>query len=292
LTEPLSPAELDTRWDFGDPAASEARFRELLASARGAHSGELACETLTQVARAQGLQRRFDDAAATLDEADALADPGRPRDAIRIELERGRVANSASAADRGRAAFLRAWERARAAAEDGLAVDAAHMLGIVEKPEAAWTWNERALALARSSPDPDARRWVATLANNMGWARHDAGAPQEALELFRVALAERAHQDDERRTQIARWCVARCLRTLGTVEEALAEQEALAAELDEAGVVDGHVTEERAECLLQLGRQDEAQPLFARAHAELAADAWFAEAEPERLARLARLGDA
>ncbi len=290
MTEPSSHADLDALWDFADPAASEARFRELLARARGEQGGELTCETLTQIARAQGLQRRFGDATSSLDEAAGLADPSRPRDAIRIALERGRVANTSRSSDRGRASFRQAWELASAAGEDGLAVDAAHMLGIVDEPEPAWAWNERALALARSSPDADARRWVATLANNMGWARHDAGAPAEALELFRLALAERETQDDPRRTQIARWCVARCLRTLGSVDEALAAQEALAAELAGAGVVDGYVTEERAECLLALRREDEARPLFAQAHAELSADPWLAGAEPERLARLAALG--
>jgi tetratricopeptide (TPR) repeat protein len=292
MPDALSPAELGALWDFADPAASEARFRDALERAASEPTGELVCEVLTQIARAQGLQRRYDDAHATLHEAAARSRPERPRDAIRIALERGRVANSARTGDRGRAAFLDAWERATSAREDALAVDAAHMLGIVEEPSAAWSWNERALALARSSDDPDAQRWVATLANNMGWARHDAGAPEEALELFRLALAERERQDDVRRTQIARWCVARCLRTLGRIDEALAEQDALATELDAAGVVDGYVTEERAECLLLLGREDEARPLFARAHAELSADAWFAEAEPERLARLASLGGA
>ena len=65
------------------------------------------------------------------------------------------------------------------------------MLGIVEPPDGAREWNERAMELARSSSDPDAQRWIASLANNMGWARHDAGDYVEALELFRIALAER-----------------------------------------------------------------------------------------------------
>ncbi|MGL6278044.1 MAG: tetratricopeptide repeat protein [Gaiella sp.] len=287
---PLTPETLAGLWDFDDPAATERRFHDALVDARAEPGAPLVCEVLTQIARTQGLQRELERASATLDEAEALADPARPRDGIRVLLERGRVANSSQAEGRGRAAFAEAWERAAAAGEDGLAVDAAHMLGIVEQPETAWAWNERAMALARSSADPDARRWVATLANNMGWARHEAGAPEEALELFRLALAERELQDDPRRTQVARWCVARCLRTLGRLEEALALQDALAAELDAAGVVDGYVTEERAECLLELGREHEARSLFARAHAELAADTWLADAEPERVARLARLG--
>ena len=128
------------------------------------------------------------------------------------------------------------------------------MLGIVEQPERAWEWNERAMELARSSTDPAARRWVASIANNMAWARHEAGAYEEALELFSLALAERERQDDPGRTRIARWCVARCLRSLGRTEEALAEQQSLAAELDALGETDEYVTEEIAECLRALGR--------------------------------------
>ena len=128
------------------------------------------------------------------------------------------------------------------------------MLGIVEPSARAWEWNERAMELARSSPDPAAQRWVASVANNMAWAKHDAGAYEEALELFSLALVERERQDDPGRTRIARWSVARCLRSLGRTEEALAEQQSLAAELEALGETDEYVTEEIAECLRALGR--------------------------------------
>jgi tetratricopeptide (TPR) repeat protein len=249
----VTGGELDALWDFGDPAGSEERFRAAVERAQAAHDPILA-EALTQLARAQGLQDRFEDADETLDEVEAgLRDDDR-RGRIRLLLERGRVANTAGREGRGRDAFLAAWELARSAGEDALAVDAAHMLGIVEPPEEARAWNERAMELARSSPDPAARRWVASLANNMGWARHEAGRYDDALELFTLALAERERQDDPGRTRIARWCVARCLRSLGRVEEALAEQQSLAAELEAIGEHDPYVTEEIAECLRALGR--------------------------------------
>ena len=146
------------------------------------------------------------------------------------------------------------------------------MLGIVEPPDSARDWNEQAMELARSASDPDAQRWVASLANNMAWARHDTGDFVEVLELFRIALVERERQEDPVRTRIARWSVARCLRSLGHADEALAEQRSLAAELEGVGEIDGYVTEEIAECLLILGRKDEARHVFARAYAELSAD--------------------
>ncbi len=90
--------------------------------------------------------------------------------------------------------------------------------------------------------------------------------------------------------RIARWCVARCLRSLGRVEEALAEQQALAAELEAEGEVDGYVDEELAECLLVLGRGDDARAHFSRAYTELSGDAGLQANEPERLERLRALG--
>ena len=277
---------LDDLWDYGDPAESERRFTALLVGARHDESGRYVAETLTQIARAQGLQRRFEDADRTLDDADAALGSDDQRGRVRILLERGRIANTAGRPGRGADSFLAAWELARSAGEDALAVDAAHMLGIVEPPDSARAWNARAMELARSSSDAAARRWIASLANNMGWARHDAGDYVEALELFRVAVAERERQDDPARTRIARWSVARCLRSLGRADDALAEQRSLAAELAVVGEIDGYVTEEIAECLLTLGRNAEARPWFARAYAELSADGELRTREPDRLERL------
>ena len=84
--------------------------------------------------------------------------------------------------------------------------------------------------------------------------------------------------------------MARCLRALGRVDEALAIQERLARETEAAGdQEDGYGAEEIGECLLALGRPDEARPAFARAAALLGADAYLAEHEPDRIERLKRL---
>jgi tetratricopeptide (TPR) repeat protein len=281
---------LDELWDFGDPAESERRFASLVPRARSEHDAAYLAEALTQLARAQGLQRRFDDADRTLGEAEASLLSGDDRGRVRILLERGRVANSANRADRSRGAFLGAWELASAAGEDALAVDAAHMLGIVEPPDDARRWNERAMELARSSPDPAARRWIGSLANNMGWARHADGDDDAAIALFELSRDAFLEDGSEDRARIARWSIARCLRARGDVEGALAAQEALLAELDALGEADGYVFEEIGECLLALGRAGEARPFFARAYAELCDDPQLRAEEPERLDRLQSLG--
>ena len=198
-------------------------------------------QTLTQLARAVGLQRRFEEAHAILDEAAALLDQAGPLAAgplaeIRYRLERGRLHNSSGEKAPARGCFQQAWEAARAAGEDGFAVDAeavdtAHMLAIAAAtPAETIRWNERALALAGASDDERAQRWQASLLNNLGWARHDGGEYEAALALFERALAERQKRRQHRETRVARWCVARCLRSLGRVDEALAQQRALLAE--------------------------------------------------------------
>ena len=279
--------EIHGLWDFSDPAGSEQRFRTLLDRLAGDPEGEAVVRT--QIARAEGLQRSFEDGHATLDAVEALPAARGARVAVRVALERGRLHNSAGEAGKARPLFVAAFERARDAGEEALAIDAAHMIAIVEPAAAAKAeWNERALALAEASGDPLARRWRASLLNNLGWTRHEEGRFAEALALFEAALVARREQGGAPGPlHVARWAVARAKRSLGRYEEALAAQRTLAAEAAEE---DGHVFEEIAECLLALGRGDEARTWFARAHASLAGDPWFAEAEPARLERLRALG--
>ena len=158
--------ELHALLDFGDPGGSEERFRAFVERARAGDEPILA-ETLTRLARAQGLQRQFEVADRTLDEAEAALRPDDNPGRIRLHLERGRVANTAGRPGRGAESFRRAWELARGTNQDGLAVDAAHMLGIVEPPDEARAC-ERAMELARASDDPVARRWVGSLSTRSG----------------------------------------------------------------------------------------------------------------------------
>lgn len=282
--------DFDPLWNYDQPAETEARFRALLPdlAADPARQAEL----LTQIARAQGLQRRFEAAHRTLDEVERALAPAMRRPRVRYLLERGRVFNSSRQAERAGPLFREAWEQALAAGEDALAVDAAHMLAIVASGDDQFVWNERALELAERSPDPGAQRWRGALYNNLGWTYHDRGDFARALELFERAAAWRAAQNQPRETRIARWCVARALRSLGRLMDALAQQQALLAEAEAAGQPDGFIHEELGECQLALGQPEAARPHFAQAYRLLSQDAWLAEAEPARLERLKTLGAA
>lgn len=168
---------------------------------------------------------------------------------MRVYLERGRVLNSSGSPVEARPLF----EAAFAAATDGgleqLAIDALHMVAIVAPPEEQDALNRRALDLAEAASDPRARQWRASLLNNLGWSAFERGDYPEALRLFEDALAERIEQGKAPEILIARWCIGRTLRALGRLDEALALQRSLAAELTAAGKADPYVDEEIAQLL-------------------------------------------
>lgn len=299
MTTPVqtSAEAIRAAWDFNDPAASEGRFRAMLAAPRATGDQAFRLEVETQLARTFSLRGRYAEAHALLDGVERALAAGEPAAfpaaRVRYLLERGRCFNSAKRQPEALPSFRQAWDLARAAHLDDLAVDAAHMVAIAEpaaKDQEAW--NLKAIAHAEASADPAARKWLGSLLNNLGWTYHDAGRPAEALPLWEKALAwHRANKPGGQGEDVARWTVARCLRTLGRHEEALAAQQALQADMALAKKAeDGYVAEEIAENLLALGWQAEARPHFARAHALLSKDAWFVANEARRLARLAELG--
>jgi hypothetical protein len=126
--------DFDQWWDYDEPAETERKFHALLDRAKASGDASYHAQLLTQIARAQGLQRSFDQAHRTL----ALLG-GRAH--IRYLLERGRVFNSSKHAEQARPLFVEAWELARIAGEDSCAVDAAHMIAITETPEEQMRWN-------------------------------------------------------------------------------------------------------------------------------------------------------
>jgi tetratricopeptide (TPR) repeat protein len=82
------------------------------------------------------------------------------------------------------------------------------------------SWSERGIAFAESSTD--ARYWLGPLWNNLGWSRFEAGDIPGALDAFERALAVR---DTPRERAIARYAVARALRELGRLDEAIEQLE-------------------------------------------------------------------
>lgn len=284
----LDTAWLDAAWAFDRPAESEARFRAELAVLPPASAARL--ELSTQLARAQGLQRQFDAAHATLDAVERALHGSTELVAVRYLLERGRVFNSSGQPEKAVPLFRDALLRAQAAGEDFLAIDAAHMLGIAAPADDRLRWNLEALAMTEKSSAPRAKRWLAALYNNIGWSFHDRGDFATALVYFEKALPAWEARGDAHSVLIARWTIARAYRSLGRYDEALHMQQQLAVECEAANAPDGYVYEELGELFLVKGEPAAARANFGRAYWLLEHDAALQENEPERLARLRRLG--
>ncbi|WP_370037267.1 tetratricopeptide repeat protein [Nocardioides sp.] len=225
-------------WDVDDPVASEARFREAAAQALSPAREVL----LSQVARALGLQQRYDEAHAVLD---GLGEPS-PEVGVRRLLERGRLLRSAGEPEAARPAFAEAVALARGAGLEALEIDAMHMVALVAPLEEQVPATQRALARARECHDTRARDWDASLLNNLGMAHVERGDWRAALAAFDAAMTARARMGEDERTRVARWMVGWALRNLGHIDMALDVQQALKEDLDEIGLEDPYVDEELA----------------------------------------------
>lgn len=246
--------DIATLWDLRQPALSEQRFRAAL-------PGADADDTLilqTQIARTHGLRRDFVRARQILQDIEPQTRGAGAEVRVRHAPEWGRTLASAAHPAQtqtpqtralARAAYLRAVELAKTHRLDGLAIDALHMLAYVDTaPGEQLKWGQDALAIALAialaSSQPAAKQWEASLRNNIGHALHPLGRDAEALVHFRLALTLREPAQDVAATRIAHWMVARSLRALNRIDEALDIQSRLEREWVAEGQPDPHVFEE------------------------------------------------
>ena len=221
----MTPSQLEAiiyqAWDFATPAGSRETFQS---RAETAESEAVRQIWRTQVGRAHGLENDFARAREVLAEVEAKlaqVSPGLEWHhlAARHSIEWGRVLNSEGHPASARPFFDHALQEATAASAEGLAIDALHMIAIVEGtlggPAQSQDWNEKALARARQSEDPDARRWQASLLNNLGWDHLDSGDAIGALALFEEALVERRQDGNAELIRIAEEAVAEARNLLG-----------------------------------------------------------------------------
>jgi len=208
----IGQAALDALWDFGDPVASEAAFRGAISSLGGA-AGELEERAVlgTQLARALGLQGRFDEADRVLEGIDAAV----PAIRARVALERGRLRNSAGHPEDAVSFFENAASIAEAAGEHFLLVDALHMLGIAQ-PERSEVHVAAALDVldADPAPGPRTQRWRVALHNNRGWALFGDGELTAALQEFEQALRDAERYGTEEQQGWAREAIDECLEAI------------------------------------------------------------------------------
>lgn len=233
--EPLSQTTLDELWDFADPATSERRFFE---AQEREPDGARRAELLTQEARAVGLQGRLQEANDLLESVEILS----PAVEVRVLLEQGRVLNSSGWPEDAVPVFEEVAKKATKRGLEFLAVDALHMIAIADPAESAARTAE-ALALVAATTDPRTKRWEISLRSNRGWALHEEQRYDEALAEFEAAHRVSLVVGTTEQEFVARWAIARCLRSLRRYDEALVIQDQLAVE----NPADGYVAEELAE---------------------------------------------
>ena len=239
--------EIDSLWNYDDPSASEANFRRVVSKATLPGSDDYHAQLFTQIARCQALQRRFDEGHATLDEVHKLLSDRTPTARIRYLLERGRIWNDTDQTAEAAIAFEESLNLAAAAGCDALAVDAAHMLGVMQPYDAAARWNQRAIAMAEASADPRARRWIGTLHINLGWNYQRLERYADAERAFASAVPALEQTGNLARVRSARLCMAQNRRLLGDPDGALPLQQQLLAEIHAAGEPNGYALEEIAD---------------------------------------------
>ena len=286
---PANLPDFDALWDYNNPARTEMKFREILLQVPENEPAFL--ELLTQIARAQGLQHKFENAHQTLNQVERRLGNVPSRQRIRYLLERGRVFNSSGQPEKASPLFEQALSLAEKISEDFYAIDAIHMLAIVSQPEQSLDLNLRAVECAEQARDEKARNWLGSLYNNLAWSYHDLGNYELALETFVKEEAWQISKGKINEMRIAAWCIARTLRSMNRFEEALSRQMQLKKDFDTAGEKDGYVLEEIGECLLALNRRGEARPYFSAAYETLSQDVSLVVNDPHRLARLKTLAD-
>ena len=251
LFAPVAMAiDIGLLWDFDNPSLSEQRFRTELAKS----TGDDALILTTQIARTYGLRKDFNRAQAILSEVESKLPSAGAEARARFALEYGRTLASATHPPEtqsdatkalARTRFESALATARAAKLDALAIDAIHMLAFVDTaPADQLKWAQAALAVVEASSQPAAKKWEASIRNNLGYALHQLGRYDEALEQFKLALSIRERGTNAVATRTAHWMIAWTLRALKRSDEALAIQLRLEREGETARQPDPYVFEE------------------------------------------------
>jgi len=285
--------DIDGYWSSGDFATIEAAIRSALPTDVNGEWGTTALDAITQLVRVQNLQGKTTEAKENLELARklimAIAPEKQTRLEIRLLLEEGRHLCLSMMPSKAQTHFSQAWTMATAANEIALAIEAAVMLSISQPPKYRNDWLQRAIELAEKTDVQQAKLWLAQLYLMDGWHAFDFRRFDDALKSFKSAL-ERPREHGEMTSLILiKWCVARAMRALGRIQEALDIQRELLAEVSSEGKLNGHVFLEIAECLQLLRKTEEAKTYFESAYKELSVNGWYTDNKASELSRILHL---
>ena len=284
--------DIDGFWDFDDLPSTEVKIKDLVES-ETASGVSRSVELITQLARVQGLQRKISEARATLllakDPITKHAGDTNARAEIRFSIEQGRLFGLSMTPAQSLAYFEKAWNEATKANEVFFSIEAAVMLSISRPPKHQNEWLQKALHLAESTVDINAKLWLPQLYVMNGWHSFDFRKFDEALDNFQKALDQPQSIQSPIKRFAVRWSFARTLRALNRFQEALDIQRELKAEMQTVGKVNGHVFLEMAECFQLLQNLDEAKVHFEQAYKELSLNGWYSDNKSSELSRIQRL---
>ncbi len=277
----------------GSPADIEKNLTALLPQALELEDKSIYLQILSQIALAQAMLQKFDEAHKTLDMAEAELTPKYELARVRILLERGRVFHQSGNIEAALPLFKESYALSEQNKFDFHTVNAAHMVAIVEKDvDDKIKWNQRALDLALVTEHKRASAWLGALYSNIAQNYIEAGRFKEALVAFEQC---KKYGEDQGHTIIIRganWGIARSLRSLGNLDKALDIQLALLEEYDVIAnkgefpievlrVARGMVYEELAEIYLAYMKR-----FAGLAYQDLSEDPWCIKLIPERVKKM------
>ncbi len=283
--------DVDGFWADKTLSQTEFAIRETLHQQQSDDQKLNRIETLTQLVRLLNILGNPSEAAATLKQAQdiiASCEPSahRIRAEIRLALEHGRHLWLARNPARAQSFLNHAWTLATTNKEYFFAIDAALMLAITQPPKFQNEWINKALNLAEKTDEPQAKLWLTHLYLVKGWQFFDFHRYDEALQNFTKAFERPRDKGVTTNLQVIRWSMARALRSLNKLSEALEIQNTLLVELSSAGQKNGFVLLEIAECLQLLQKTEEAKSFYESAYNELSADTWYLDNHKAELNRM------
>lgn len=281
--------DLDGFWDLKDLKNTENHIKAIL-------SGDLVSpnkkdlELLSQLVRVYCLQDEMLLAREILSHSKEwlhkLSDQDKLRAEIRFHLEQGRYYNHAKIPKRAIEDFDRAWLKAETSDHKDLAIDAAYMLSITLPAKQGKVWRAYAIEIAESSTGAVYRSWLSLLYMMEAWSAFDAHQFDRALSLFQKSYEHADPLAFVGQLPYVRWGLARTLRAVGQVKEALEIQQEILLEQQRINRINGHVFLEIAECFLGLNEPEKAHPFYESAYNLLKEDKWYVDNYPHELARI------
>ena len=282
----------------GNPIDIERNLIALLPAAQSLENKSIYLQIFSQIALSQAMQKKFVLAHKTLDDAEKNLTDDYSLARVRIILERGRIFHQAGESDKALTLFEESYHLSKSHNFDYHTINAAHMVAIVVKnTDEKIKWNQQAISIANKTQDIAAKAWLGALYNNIAQNYIDAEQFSEALDAFKKSKEFAELRGDHIVIRGAQWGIARSLRSLNCLEEAIKIQLSLLDEYAEIVrnselpmeiivVGRGMIYEELAEIHLAYAKN-----YATLAYNDLSQDPWCVQLIPDRLEKMKRLKD-